>query len=132
MDITTNYQEVDAYFLIDKTCSMGGEMSEMRTALVTVIDDLTCDTFGACLEDADCGGNQVCGLAGVCIDDPQVYGCVPSFWTGTGVYGGSTVGYCAGHHDQTLAAHSHRYVESEQLNGGGFGGYVGGFDRAGG
>jgi len=93
VDITTNYQEVDAYFLIDKTCSMGGEMSEMRTALVTVIDDLTCDSFGACREDADCGSNQVCGLAGVCIDDPQVYGCVPSFWTGTGVYGGSSSSY---------------------------------------
>jgi len=93
VDITTNYQEVDAYFLFDKTCSMGGEMSAMRSAIVTVIDDLTCDTYGACLEDADCSTQQVCGLAGVCIDDPQVYGCVPSFWSGTGVYGGSSSAY---------------------------------------
>ena len=93
VDITTNYQEVDAYFLFDKTCSMSGEMSAMRSAMVQVINDLTCDTYGACLEDADCGSQQVCGLSGQCIDDPQVYGCVPSFWTGTGVYGGSSSSY---------------------------------------
>ena len=93
VDITTNYQEVDAYFLFDKTCSMGGEMSAMRSAMVQVINDLTCGTYGVCLEDADCGSQQVCGLSGQCIDDPQLYGCVPSFWSGTGVYGGSSSAY---------------------------------------
>ncbi len=93
VDITTNYQEADVYFLIDKTCSMGDEMSAMRSAVVNIINDLTCDSFGACVEDSDCAADQVCGLSLTCIDDPQIYGCVPSFWSGAGVYGGSELPY---------------------------------------
>jgi len=93
VSISTNYQEADVYFLLDKTCSMADEMSAMRNAVVTIIDDLTCVSYGACTEDADCGSNQVCGLSLSCIDDPQVYGCVPSFWSGAGVYGGPEISY---------------------------------------
>ncbi|MCO4768689.1 MAG: hypothetical protein KDA24_01570 [Deltaproteobacteria bacterium] len=93
VDITTNYQEADVYFLIDKTCSMGDEMSAMRSAVVNIINDLTCDSFGACTEDSNCASDQVCGLGLTCIDDPQIYGCVPSFWSGAGVYGGSGSSY---------------------------------------
>jgi hypothetical protein len=93
VDITTNYQEADVYFLIDKTCSMGEEMSSMRTAIVSIINNLTCDSFGACTEDSDCASDQVCGVGLTCIDDPQQYGCVPSFWSGAGVYGGSGSSY---------------------------------------
>lgn len=93
VDITTNYQEADVYFLIDKTCSMGDEMSAMRSAVTTIINDLTCDSFGSCVEDTDCAADQVCGLSLSCIDDPQIYGCVPSFWSGAGVYGGSGAAY---------------------------------------
>lgn len=93
VSITTNYQEVDAYFLIDTTCSMDAEMASMRSAVVQIIDDLTCDSYGTCTEDADCASDQVCGLSLSCIDDPQQYGCVPSFWSGAGIYGGSSTSY---------------------------------------
>jgi len=93
VSITTNYQEADVYFLFDKTCSMSDEISAMRSAVTTIIDDLTCDSFGSCLEDSDCASDQVCGLSLTCIDDPQQYGCVPSFWSGVGIYGGSSTSY---------------------------------------
>ena len=87
---TTNFQQVDVYFMIDRTGSMSGEISAIKSAVTTIIDDLTCIDYGvACVEDANCGSSQVCSLWGSCIDDPAVHNCVPSLWSGVGEYGGS-------------------------------------------
>ena len=84
---TTNYQQLDVFFLIDETGSMGPELSAMNSAVVSIIDSLTCEPSGVlCVEDADCSSGEVCGLAGGCIEDPSISGCVPSFWSGAGVY----------------------------------------------
>jgi len=84
---TTNFQELDVYFLLDITCSMGGEISAMRNAVQDIINTLTCESSGvACVEDAECGSGEVCSLDGDCIEDPANNGCVPSFWSGTGDY----------------------------------------------
>jgi len=84
---TTNFQELDVYFLIDITCSMGGEISAMRNAVQDIIETLTCESSGvACVEDAECSSGQVCSLSGDCIEDPANNGCVPSFWSGVGDY----------------------------------------------
>ena len=84
---TTNYQELDVFFLIDRTCSMGTELSAMNAAVVSIIDSLTCEASGvSCVEDADCTSAEVCGLSGNCIEDPSIAGCVPSFWSGAGNY----------------------------------------------
>jgi len=84
---TTNYQELDVYFLFDITCSMNGEISAMRNAAQDIIETLTCESSGvACVEDAECSSGEVCSLTGDCIEDPANNGCVPSFWSGTGDY----------------------------------------------
>jgi hypothetical protein len=84
---TTNFQELDVYFLIDITCSMGGEISAMRNAVQDIIETLTCESSGvACVEDAECTSGEVCSLSGDCIEDPANNGCVPSFWSGVGDY----------------------------------------------
>jgi hypothetical protein len=84
---TTNYQELDVFFLIDRTCSMGTELSAMNAAVVSIIGSLTCETSGvSCVEDADCSSSEVCSLSGSCIEDPSLLGCVPSFWSGSGTY----------------------------------------------
>lgn len=84
---TTNYQELDVYFLFDITCSMNGEISAMRNAAQDIIETLTCESSGvSCVEDAECGTGEVCSLTGDCIEDPANNGCVPSFWSGTGDY----------------------------------------------
>jgi hypothetical protein len=84
---TTNYQQLDVFFLLDETCSMGPELSAMNSAVVSIIDSLTCESSGVpCVEDDDCTASEVCGLSGSCIEDPSLVGCVPSFWSGAGVY----------------------------------------------
>jgi hypothetical protein len=87
---TTNFQQVDLYVLLDHTCSMDAEISAMKSAATDIINDLTCDASGApCVEDAECGTDEVCSLDGACIQDPAIYSCVPSFWSGSGEFGGS-------------------------------------------
>tara|TARA_Y100001968_G_scaffold333398_1_gene396017 strand:- start:2711 stop:4612 length:1902 start_codon:yes stop_codon:yes gene_type:complete len=84
---TTNYQELDVYFLFDITCSMSGEISAMRNAAEALITTLTCESSGvSCEEDAECASGEVCSLTGSCIEDPANNGCVPSFWSGVGDY----------------------------------------------
>lgn len=84
---TTNYQELDVFFLIDRTCSMGPELGAMNAAVVSIIDSLTCEASGvSCVEDADCTSAEVCSLSASCIEDPSLAGCVPSFWSGAGNY----------------------------------------------
>ena len=57
---TTNYQQLDVFFLLDETCSMGPELSAMNSAVVSIIDSLTCESSGvSCSEDADCAANEV-------------------------------------------------------------------------
>jgi len=86
---TTNYQELDVYFLFDTTCSMGGVLSSMRAAAQDLIETLTCESSGvSCEEDSECSAGEVCSLTGECIEDPANNGCVPSFWSGTGTYEG--------------------------------------------
>lgn len=85
----TNIRRADVYFLFDLTGSMIGEITAMRDAVVSVIDDLTCDDSEmACLSDATCGDAQICGLDGTCIEDPETTGCIANVWTGVGYYAG--------------------------------------------
>ncbi|MBJ94845.1 MAG: hypothetical protein CMP23_10295 [Rickettsiales bacterium] len=84
---TTNYQQLDVWFLMDRTCSMSAEIEAMADAMVDIVDSLTCESSGAtCDEDAACDSDEVCGWQGECIEDPALVGCVPSFWSGTGTY----------------------------------------------
>ncbi|GAB4205711.1 MAG: hypothetical protein OHK0013_21820 [Sandaracinaceae bacterium] len=83
----TSIQFADIYFLFDRSGSMAGEISALRTAVGTVMAELTCMDFGVpCMRDADCAVGQVCGLTGSCIEDPGVASCVTSPWTGAGWY----------------------------------------------
>jgi hypothetical protein len=83
----TSIQFADIYFLFDRSGSMAGEISALRTAVGTVMADLTCTDFGVpCMRDADCAAGQVCGLTGSCIEDPGIASCVTSPWTGGGWY----------------------------------------------
>jgi hypothetical protein len=87
---TTNFQQVDLYVLLDHTCSMDAEIAAMKGAATDILNDLTCDPSGVpCVEDAECGVDEVCSLEGACIQDPAVYECIPSFWSGSGEFGGS-------------------------------------------
>ena len=87
---TTNYQLVDFYVLMDHTGSMGEEISSMKSAAVDILNGLTCGgSYGSCLEDADCASDEVCSLDLQCIEDPVIYSCVPSLWSGSGEFGGT-------------------------------------------
>jgi len=87
---TTNFQLVDLYVLLDHTCSMDAEIAAMKSAATQIINDLTCDSAGVpCVEDAECGSDEVCSLDGECIESPALYECVPSMWSGSGEFGGS-------------------------------------------
>jgi hypothetical protein len=80
-------QELDVYFLFDITCSMGAEISAMHTAVLDIIDTLTCESSGlTCAADFECAAGEVCSLDGQCIEDPASNGCVPSFFSGVGDY----------------------------------------------
>lgn len=83
----TSIQFADVYFLFDRSGSMAGEISALRTAVGTIMGDLTCTDFGVpCTRDSECAGGQVCGLTGSCIEDPGVDTCITSPWTGGGWY----------------------------------------------
>jgi hypothetical protein len=87
---TTNYQLVDLYVLMDHTGSMGEEISSMKDAAVDIVTGLTCGgSFTPCVENADCATDEVCSLDLECIQDPAIYSCVPSLWSGSGEFGGS-------------------------------------------
>jgi hypothetical protein len=87
LSFRTSIQFADIYFLFDRSGSMAGEISALRTAVGTVMADLTCMDFGVpCTRDADCAAGQVCGLTGSCIEDPGIASCVTSPWTGGGWY----------------------------------------------
>jgi hypothetical protein len=86
----TSIQFADIYFLFDKSGSMAGEIAALRTAVGTIMADLTCMDFGVpCTRDSECAAGQVCGLTGSCIEDPGIASCVTSPWTGGGWYVGS-------------------------------------------
>ncbi len=83
----TSIQFADVYFLFDRSGSMAGEISALRTAVGTIMGDLTCTDFGVpCTRDSECAAGQVCGLTGSCIEDPGVDTCITSPWTGGGWY----------------------------------------------
>jgi hypothetical protein len=92
----TNIQFADVYFLFDITGSMSGEISAMRSAVTSIIDNITCASSGtACVIDADCGdvSGEVCGPEGTCIENPEDTGCIASMWTGVGTYEGLVGSY---------------------------------------
>ncbi len=84
----TSIQFADVYFLFDISGSMGGEISALRTAVGTIIGNLTCATSGvACMRDSECAAGEVCSpFSGTCIEDPGTSSCVASPWTGAGFY----------------------------------------------
>lgn len=89
LEFRTNIQFADAYFLFDTTGSMSGEIAAMKSAINTVINNLTCASSGvACTGDLECAEGQVCSTSGVCIADPRISGCIASLWTGVGVFAG--------------------------------------------
>lgn len=91
---STSIQFADVYFLFDTTGSMSGEISTMRSAVTSIIDNITCTDFGtACVTDADCAGGQVCALTSTCIEDPAATSCIASVWTGVGTYEGNRNSY---------------------------------------
>lgn len=97
----TNIQFADVYFLFDTTTSMRGEIVAMRTAVLSVVQNITCEVTGtSCLGDSDCSGvmtpggaTTVCGVSGSCIEDPGLSSCIASVFTGTGVYEGNPDSY---------------------------------------
>ena len=84
----TSIQFADVYFLFDISGSMSGEINALRTAVTSVIGNLTCaDSLIACTTDATCGSGQVCSpFSSTCVEDPSASSCVASVWTGTGYY----------------------------------------------
>ncbi|MBX3245664.1 MAG: hypothetical protein KF901_00635 [Myxococcales bacterium] len=90
----TNIQFADVYFLMDTTGSMAGEIAAMKSAVTSVLENLTCRDFGTpCLGDPECAGGQVCSASGRCIADPRETGCIASLWTGIGTYEGNPNSY---------------------------------------
>ena len=87
LNFRTSLQLVDLYFLFDISGSMSTEIGSLRTAVTTIIGDLTCTDFGtACVADGDCAAGEVCSIGGSCIEDPTASGCVSNPWTGGGIY----------------------------------------------
>jgi hypothetical protein len=84
----TSIQFADVYFLFDISGSMAGEIGALRTAVGTIIGNLTCATSGAvCTRDSECASGEVCSpFSGTCIEDPSTSSCVASPWTGAGFY----------------------------------------------
>jgi hypothetical protein len=88
----TNIQFADVYFLFDTTGSMSGEIASMRSAVVNIIENVTCEDSGMpCVGDTDCGefSGRICGAGGTCIENPETAGCIASLWTGLGTYEGN-------------------------------------------
>ncbi|RLB52408.1 MAG: hypothetical protein DRJ42_14945 [Deltaproteobacteria bacterium] len=87
LEFRTSIQFADIYFLMDESGSMSSESSALRSAVTTIISNLTCMDFGTpCTRDEMCGTDQVCALSGTCIEDPSISSCVASPWTGAGQY----------------------------------------------
>lgn len=93
LSFRTSIQFADIYFLFDRSGSMAGEIGALRTAVGTVMADLTCtDTLALCTFDRDCASGTVCGVSGTCIEDPAIDSCIASPWTGGGWYVDSVYG----------------------------------------
>jgi hypothetical protein len=94
LEFTTDLQLADVYFLFDRTGSMAPETNSLRSAVASIIENLTCESSGAaCANDGECAAGEICALSGTCIEAPAINGCIPSVWTGAGVYGGSSLMY---------------------------------------
>ncbi len=101
LEFRTNIQFADVYFLFDTTGSMSGEIGAMRSAVVGIIDNISCAvTTTPCVGDSDCAGvtttggaTTVCGVVGMCIEDPRASSCIASLWTGVGRYWGNARSY---------------------------------------
>ncbi len=94
LEFRTNIQIADVYFLFDTTGSMRGEIAEMRSAVVGIIEDLTCADRGrSCTSDDECDGGDICSIEGRCIEDPTASSCVASVFTGVGTYEGNPHSY---------------------------------------
>lgn len=89
LEFRTNIQFADVYFLFDTTGSMSGEIAAMKSAMTSVLNNLTCASSGvACSGDLECGDAEVCSAEGLCIADPRISGCIASLWSGVGVFAG--------------------------------------------
>ena len=94
LEFRTNIQFADAYFLFDITGSMSTEISAMKNAITSVIDELSCTDFGTpCTGDGECAAEQVCSAAGSCISNPRLTGCIASLHTGVGTFDGNPGSY---------------------------------------
>jgi hypothetical protein len=87
LEFRTSIQFADLYFSIDTTGSMSQEFNTLGTTLSQIIDTLSCDVFGGtCMQDSECGTDQIC-FNQTCIADPNVgTGCVPDMYTGVGLF----------------------------------------------
>lgn len=94
LEFRSNIQFADLYFLFDTTGSMSTEISALKSASVTVLENLTCMDFGTpCVGDPECESGQVCSADGSCVADPRETGCIASLWSGVGTYAGNQNSY---------------------------------------
>ncbi|MCA9611404.1 MAG: hypothetical protein H6721_31035 [Sandaracinus sp.] len=94
LEFRTNIQFADAYFLFDITGSMSTEIAAMKSAITSVIDELSCTDFGTpCSGDGECASGQVCSASGSCISNPRDSGCIASLFTGVGTFDGNPGSY---------------------------------------
>jgi len=94
LEFRTNIQFADAYFLFDITGSMSNEIAAMKSAITSVIDELSCTDFGtACTGDGECAAEQVCSATGSCISNPRLTGCIASLHSGVGTFDGNPGSY---------------------------------------
>ena len=88
LQFRTAIRSADVYFSFDTSTTMIGEMNALRdpvTGVPAILDQLLCsDTGTPCAGDGDCGGGELCGSAGTCVEDPDVAGCLLDVWTGVG------------------------------------------------
>lgn len=87
LEFRTSIQFADLYFSIDTTGSMIEEFNTLSSTLSQIIDTLSCDVYGGtCLQDSECGTDQIC-FNQTCIADPNAgNGCVPDLYTGVGLF----------------------------------------------
>jgi hypothetical protein len=87
LEFRTSIQFADLYFTIDQTGSMSQEFNTLQSTLSQIIDTLACDVYGGtCVQDSECGADQIC-FNQTCIADPNVgVGCVPDLYTGVGLF----------------------------------------------
>ncbi len=88
LQFRTNIRSADIYFSFDTSTTMIQEMNAMRdpvTGVPAILNELLCtETATACEEDDDCGAAEVCGVRGMCAEDPEVDGCLLDVNTGVG------------------------------------------------